>query len=101
MKERDKIPAEGVLIALYNASAVVAHVLGTDGDRPVSWWSWRLGTRMLQYAILGLSIALPLWVIGGGALWPYWATLYGIIWVGQLSIMTWKLGKILWSNFRR
>jgi hypothetical protein len=101
MKERDKTPAEGVLIALYNISAIFAHVLGTDGDRPISWWSWKIGTRMWQYAALGLSIALPLWVIGGGALLTYWCYVYGIIWIGQLSIMAWKLGKVLWSNFRR
>jgi hypothetical protein len=101
VKEKDKIPAEGVLIALYNLSAIFAHALGTDGDRPISWWSWRIGTRMLQYAILGLSIALPLWVIWGGVFLSTWITIYGIMWLGQIMFMGFKLWKVLRSNIRR
>ncbi len=101
MKERDKAPSQFVLEGLYNTTAIVAHVLGTDGDRPVSWWAWRIGSRAIQYSLLSIPIALPPWIAWGGAFMQWWIPICGIMWISQLGFMAWKMSKILRANLWR
>lgn len=66
-----------VLEVLVNLSAAVAHILGTEGERPISAWAWRLGSRSLQYGVLAAFIALPAFLAVG----VFLAVPFGIIWV--------------------
>lgn len=82
---------ERLLQALVNCSAALAHIFGTEGERPVSTWAWRLGSRSMQYAGLGIVIAIPLWAAANVfVLSPfilYWLGAWAGCWVCQLLLV--------------
>jgi hypothetical protein len=98
MNETDKKPSEWVLITLYNLSAALTHILGADNLRPVSWWAWRVGSRMVQYAFLALPISLPLWIAFGGPFWNYWVLAFSGIWLTQIETIIWRIINLLWRR---
>jgi hypothetical protein len=106
VKETDKRPAEAVLVALYNLSAVWVHISGADADRPVSWWAWRIGSRAFQFGLLSVVIGMPFsvlaWALGICFLdFPrLWAYSFIILWSAQLLMMAVKLGRVWRANLR-
>src|SRR5574343_782982 len=74
---------ERVLQFLVNLSAAVAHIFGTENERPVNAWAWRLGSRSMQYAGMGIFIALPICLATGYAFGQVWAYSWLGCWAAQ------------------
>jgi hypothetical protein len=88
---------EAILQFLVNASAAAAHILGSEGERPVSAWAWRLGSRSVQYGLLAIIIALPLFVAGPFSFGTLWTVCWAGCWACQIGVVV----RRWWAAYRR